>query len=113
MHELSIVQSIVDIAQEQVRLANAQRVDRIELDIGQLAGIEWSALDFAWDAAVKHTVLEQAERVIRRIPGQAQCLECGREFEISALYDACPVCNTYWNKILSGQELKVCALTVS
>lgn len=113
MHELSIVQSIVEIAHEQVSLAGASRVDRIELDIGQLAGVEWSALDFAWDAAVKHTVLERAERVIRRIPGRAQCLECGRTFEVNALYDACPVCHTYWNKILSGQELKVCALTVS
>lgn len=113
MHELSIVQGIVEIAQEQVQKAGAQWVDRIELDIGQLAGIEWSALDFAWEVAVKHTVLEKAERVIRRIPGQARCLECGRTFAISALYDACPVCQTYWNEILSGQELRVCALTVS
>lgn len=60
MHELSIVLSIVDIAEQQVALNDAQSVEEIELEIGQLAGVEWDALDFAWEAATKHTVLEKA-----------------------------------------------------
>ena len=38
MHELSIVLSIVDIAEQQVALNDAQSVEEIELEIGQLAG---------------------------------------------------------------------------
>ncbi len=113
MHELSIVQSIVEIAEEQVRQAGARQVDSIELDIGQLAGIEWSSLDFAWEAAVRHTVLQNADRLVRRVPGKAKCLECQKEFNIGALYDACPHCQAHFHQILSGQELRVCALTVS
>ena len=113
MHELSIVQSIVDIAETQVRQAGARQVDCIELDIGQLAGVEWSALDFAWEVAVRHTVLQGAERVVRRIPGKAKCLECQKVFNLSALYDACPDCNAHFHQILSGRELRVSALTVS
>ena len=113
MHELSIVQSIVEIAETQVRQAGARQVDSIELDIGQLAGVEWSALEFAWEIAVRHTVLQHAGLVVRRIPGRAKCLECQKEFNISALYDACPYCQAHFYQILSGQELRVCALTVS
>ena len=67
MHELSIVLSIVDIADEQVRKTGARQVEQIDLDIGALSGVELDALDFAWDAGVKDTVLEKAQRNINRI----------------------------------------------
>ncbi len=112
MHELSIVQSIVDIAETEVQKAKAHKVESIELEIGDLAGIEFSALDFAWDVAVRHTVLEQAERHIRRIEGRARCSECGLEFAMQQLFDSCPACGQYFNEILQGKELKVKSLVV-
>lgn len=112
MHELSIVLSIIDIARNQARRAEAERVERIELDIGQLAGVEWDALDFAWKAAVPGTILADAERLVHRIPGRAKCLECGSTFDLQQLYDPCPNCSSPFNELLSGKELRVKALTV-
>ena len=40
MHELSIVMSIIDIAEQQAKKANAVWVDEIELDIGELSGMQ-------------------------------------------------------------------------
>jgi hydrogenase nickel incorporation protein HypA/HybF len=113
MHELSIIASIVEIAEEQVRKAGAQQVDNIELEIGELAGVEWVALEFAWDVGVQKTVLEGAEWYLHRIPGQARCAECGEVFDMQELFDPCPRCGSYFNKILKGKELRVKALTVS
>ncbi|MCB0521027.1 MAG: hydrogenase maturation nickel metallochaperone HypA [Lewinellaceae bacterium] len=113
MHELSIISSIVDIAEAQVKKAGVQYVDSIELEIGELAGIEWSALEFAWEVGVQKSVLENAERHIHRIPGRAQCVECGRRFLMKNIFDPCPTCGSYFNEILSGKELRVKALTVS
>ena len=113
MHELSIVLGIVDIAATTVQKANAHTVDRIELEIGELAGIETDALLFAWDAAIKNTVLARAMRDIRHVPGKARCLDCGEVFDMHELYDPCPKCNNYLNEIIQGRELKVKALTVS
>ena len=93
MHELSIVQSIVDIASEEVKKHNAVAVELIELQIGKLSGIEPEALDFAWEVAVKGTVLEKAERKINYVQGLAICLDCGLEFIIDEPYDNCPVAN--------------------
>ncbi len=113
MHELSIVIGIVDLASEQVRRAGRRQVDRIDLDIGSLAGVELDALDFAWQSAVRRTVLQDAERRINRIPGKARCLDCGAVFPVSELYEPCPRCGEYLTELLQGKELRVKSLVVS
>ncbi|MFN7115306.1 MAG: hydrogenase maturation nickel metallochaperone HypA [Saprospiraceae bacterium] len=113
MHELSIVLSIIDIAEEAARQAGAHNVERIELEIGQLAGVQVDALEFAWDAAVKNTILQKAERLIHHVNGKARCTTCGTEFLMQQLYDACPKCNAYFSEILQGQELRVKAITIN
>ena len=60
MHELSIVMSVIEIAQQQATHANASIIDEIELDIGSMSGIEMSAWDFAWKQGVRNTILENA-----------------------------------------------------
>ena len=112
MHELSIVMSIIQLADEQVRLAGANSVECIELEIGQLAGIEMPALELAWEVAVKNTVLERAQRVISAVKGRARCLECHHEFDCHELYSKCPQCESYFSEIIQGKELKVRSLTV-
>ena len=112
MHELSIVQSIIDIAEEQVRKAHAREVESIELEIGTLAGIEWDAFDFAWQAAAPRTALANAERVIHRIPARARCANCAHEFEQAEWFEPCPLCGETLSHLLQGRELRVKALTV-
>ena len=113
MHELSIVMGIIDIARKEVEKANLHKVESIEIDIGTLAGIEFEALDFAWDMAVNNTVLEGAERKINIIKAQAKCVSCGHIFETHSVFDQCPECNELFTEIISGRELRVKAITAS
>lgn len=113
MHELSIVHSIIDIAEKEVKKAGAKTVDAIELEIGTLAGIEMEALDFAWQAGVPHTVLANAERTIHRIPARARCSNCGNEFELPEWFAACPACGETFCDLVQGREMRVKSLTVS
>jgi hydrogenase nickel incorporation protein HypA/HybF len=113
MHELSIVMSIVEIAEEQVRKNQAERVDEIELEIGQLSGIELDALHFAWDAAVRDTGLAKSECKIDHKVGIARCMNCQTEFETSELFCTCPECGEFFTEILQGKEMRVKALVVS
>ena len=103
---------IVDIASEQVRRAGAKWVERIDLDIGALSGVEMDALDFAWSCAVRDTVLYRAERCVNRIPGRAQCMDCHAVFDVSELFSPCPECGEYMTNIIQGKELRVKSLTV-
>ena len=113
MHELSIVMSIVDIAQEQAQKAKASAIDEIELDIGTLSGIEMEALEFAWKEGVRETLLEHAVKKINHIQGKAICMDCKAEFEINNYYDACPVCGEHLINIIQGKELRVKSLVIS
>ena len=113
MHELSIVLSIVEIAETQTKTVKASRVDRIDLEIGELAGVAFDALDFAWELGVKNSVLQGAERHIHHIEGKARCMDCGHIFPIHQLFDACPSCGQFLLDIVQGKELRVKSLEVS
>ena len=113
MHELSIAMGIVKIAESETAKAHAQKVECIELEIGNLAGVELEALEFVWPSAVKDTVLDQAELKITRIAGRGKCADCGHEFHLDNYYDPCPNCNSFLKSILQGKELRVKALEVS
>ena len=113
MHELSIVMNIVGIAQEVVERERATQVDGIELEIGTLAGVELSALDFSWDMAVRHTVLEHAVRTVHEVQARARCAQCGHEFVLSRNFDPCPQCHEVLSALLCGRELNIKSLTIS
>ena len=113
MHELSIVLSIVDTVEQAVRKEKAQTVQRITLDIGNMSGIEMESFDFAWDSAIKNSVLEHAERVVNHIPAMATCIECETTFEKVEVYDACPHCGNFIHTFKSGKEMKIKSVLIA
>lgn len=113
MHELSIVMSIVDIANEEAEKHHAKKVDSIELQIGTMAGVEFDALEFAWDVGVRNTILQGCEKKIDLIQARGRCTDCGTEYFLSEGYAPCPVCNNCFIEYLSGKELRVKSLIVS
>ncbi len=112
MHELSIVLSIVDAAEEQARKHEAKAVERIDLEIGNLAGVDEHALEFAWQVGVKNTILEKANIEIHKVKGWAQCADCESEFEVKDLFDPCPICGEHLIKIMQGREMKIQSITL-
>lgn len=111
MHELSIVMSIVDIANEEAVKANVESFSQIELTIGTQSGVVMEALNFAWKSGVKNSAIENAKLVVHTIQAIAQCSDCGCKFEVENLYDACPECNSLFTDIIQGKELKISALS--
>lgn len=112
MHELSIAMNIVDIADEETKKANANKVYEIELEIGTMSGIVLEALEFALQEAVKDSVLGNAKIKITEIQAKAKCLNCLHIFKIEDLYSPCPNCNEFKTEIISGKELRVKSLKV-
>lgn len=107
MHELSIVMNIFNIVEENAKKLNAKIVHEIEVDIGEMSGIDFEALDFALQHTIKNELLKNAKLIINRIPGKARCNLCKHEFDISDFYTACPICNRFNHDIFKGKELKV------
>jgi len=113
MHELSIVMSIIQIAEKESAKNNAVSVDEIELEIGDLSSIEMPAFDFAWEQAIRSTLLEKAKRTIIHIAGEGKCMDCDAVFPMQQLYGPCPVCGDHFVNILKGKELRVKSLVIN
>ena len=113
MHELSLVLNIIEIADAEAKVHNAGKIDRIELEIGTLAGVEMDAFHFAWKAGVKGTVLAHSEKVINHIQAKARCQVCNHTFEIEEYYSPCPCCGEFRGEVFLGKELRVKSITIS
>lgn len=113
MHELSLAQEIVRMVQTAAQRDHFQRVATLRLEAGALAGVEVSALRFALDAMVPGTCLEGAAIDIDEPTGRAVCSQCAQEVSIASRADACPLCNGYPLKVISGDALRVVDLLVA
>ncbi|MFN0218613.1 MAG: hydrogenase maturation nickel metallochaperone HypA [Hyphomicrobium sp.] len=103
MHELGITRSVVAIVAEHAR---GQKVLRVTLDIGKLAGVDARAVAFCFDAVAMGTPLEGAKLDIREVDGRARCATCGSEFEVAAHFAPC-ACGSRQLTRIAGDELKI------
>jgi len=107
MHELSVAYSIVEMISERASEENGNKVTRVELEIGEMSGIEVYALEFAWDVAIKESILDGADLQINRIPAIGRCMDCQKEYAVKSLYDACPHCGSYRSEVIEGKDMRV------
>ncbi len=112
MHEFSIAVNIVDIATDHAEKANAKKVNEIELEIGELSGVIYEAMETAMEAAIKDTLLNGATIKIINTPGRGKCLGCKSIFKLENLFDPCPECGTFSPEVISGKELRIKSINI-
>lgn len=112
MHELSIAQSIVELAEQKAKDHQASEIEELELEIGSLAGVELQTLDFALESVVKGTMLDNARIVRHDIAGEGRCGDCGEVFPVNALFSPCPHCGSYCVKAIKGKELRIKSIVI-
>ncbi len=79
MHEYSIVQALLAQVTAEARNHGATAVRRVEISIGELAGVEPDLLETAFEYFRERTICTKAELVSRRIAAAWACRVCGRE----------------------------------
>lgn len=102
MHEYSIVQSLVDsvAAAVQDRYATVQRID---VAIGELAGVDCALLTTAFEVFRDGTLCEHATLNIDHIPARWECSRCGGEVARGGFL-RCALCNTP-ARLATGDEI--------
>ncbi len=113
MHELSIINNVINIVSGKAKELNATEINFIELDIGKMSGIDYDALEFAWQNIPKNHLTKTTELEINKIQGKARCYNCSSEFKINDLYTPCPKCGNFNHEIIQGQELKIKSIKVT
>jgi hydrogenase nickel incorporation protein HypA/HybF len=109
MHELSLAESVVEIA---CRHARGRRVARVELKVGHLRQVVPSALEFAFELVAQGTPVDGAELGLEEVPAAGLCRRCGSESELDGFPLACGACGSLDLELLRGEELLVDALEI-
>ncbi len=112
MHEFSIALNIVEIATETAKASQAETVHEVEVDVGDMSGVIYEALEFALQSAVKGTMLENSRFKLNRIKARAVCLDCRHDFEPVDFLLTCMHCGSFNIQIVSGKEMKVKSINV-
>ena len=107
MHEISIAESIVQIAETKAREQKARLVQVIKLRLGKFTTIVPEALQFAFEICREGTLSHAARLDIERIPMIVRCAVCDSSTE--PMCGVCLICSEcgFPLEIISGEELEI------
>ncbi|MBN2468685.1 MAG: hydrogenase maturation nickel metallochaperone HypA [Deltaproteobacteria bacterium] len=112
MHELGLMQNIVDTVLEYARKNSVRKVSKIVVEVGEMSGVVPEALEFCFDVCIKDTALVGAEFEIVRVSAVGKCRACGETFPLLENSFSCPTCNRAEWDLLSGRDLVIKGLEV-
>ncbi|MDQ7835760.1 MAG: hydrogenase maturation nickel metallochaperone HypA [Humidesulfovibrio sp.] len=109
MHELSLIQSMIDIIREERVKHGMERIMRVRVVNGALSGAVSDALSFGWECLTQEGELKGVALEIIDQPLRVACGSCGLEFEPEdKQYMPCPSCEEILgHDIISGKELYI------
>jgi len=112
MHEVGLMQSALEIAFAEARKADATRIERLHVRVGNLSGVVPDALRLAFVAGTKDTLAEGAELFLEEIAVECSCECCRTRFRPTDVIYACPVCGELSSCLRQGRELELVSLEV-
>jgi hydrogenase nickel incorporation protein HypA/HybF len=105
MHELSIAEELLHIIENRADQEGIQKVDRINLRIGELSGVFPDSLEFAFEVLSKGKITEGAFIDIEMITPKFRCVNCG---SCTVTWAAkCPACSSSDLNFSGGDELEI------
>jgi len=111
VHEVSLIESVVALVEEERRKQYFERVRVIRLRLGALGHAEPEALRFCFDAVTNGTVAAGARLEIEMVPGEGWCESCCRTVPLEERFATCPVCGADV-RMTAGDELRVAEMEV-
>jgi hydrogenase nickel incorporation protein HypA/HybF len=112
VHEMSLVESLVDLVEDERRKQDFSRVRVIRLKVGALGHAEPEAIRFCFDAITSGTIADGARLEIETVPGEGWCSRCRRTVPLEERFAACPLCGIAQVRMTAGDELRLAEMEV-
>lgn len=112
MHELSLTQSILNIALSEAEKHGAKKVTEIKIVLGVLGGAVPECIQEYFDLISEGTAAQGAKLSFRVAEAEFTCLGCGAKFSRERITFKCPKCESPKVKITSGREFFVEAIDI-
>ncbi len=104
MHELSVTQSLLNVALRHADNAGAVKINEVNLVIGELSQFVDDSIQFYWDMIAANTIACGAKLNFKRIPATLHCNDCGQDGPLNRAAYVCPSCGSEHLTIIGGQE---------
>ena len=107
MHEISVAESILEIAEQKAFEQNARSIRLIKLRLGEFTTIVREALEFAFEIARQGTLADHACLEIETVSIVVRCAVCDKATQPAG--GVCLICNVcgFPMQIISGEELQI------
>ena len=112
MHELSIVESLLAVALENGEKAQATKILKIHVVVGDLSAVVDDSVNFYFRFLSENTIAAGASIVFMHTPARLRCRTCDTVFSPEKLDFDCPNCKERQVDIIGGRELYVDRLEV-
>lgn len=112
MHEMSLMESVLQIIEDAAKRQGFTRVRRVWLEIGQLSCVEPEALRFSFDAVMRDSIAHHAQLEIVEVTGQGRCEQCGSKVAVARRDEICPNCGSGVIAVTEGEQMRVKELEV-
>ena len=110
MHEMQLVENVVDIVLEQAKLADAKKVLYVKLKIGELRDIVDELMEKCFQFLARGTMAEESVLEIEKVPFVVKCSKCGKE-KHAMIHDyatmSCDDCGCKSLELVSGREFLI------
>ena len=110
MHEFSIVQSLLDLCEDNAKANSATKVTKVTIKIGTLSGVEPELLKSAFDTFKDDGICKEALLEMNIQPVIIECKNCQEKSTLKKLEIACPRCQSDNITIIDGEEMFLMSL---
>lgn len=112
MHEMSLCEGVMQLIEANAAETGFTRVCGVQLEIGELAGVDTEALRFSFEVVTRGTMADAASLAIAPVPGQAWCMACSSTVHVSRRIDPCPECGSHQLQVTGGDDMMLKSLEV-
>jgi len=113
MHEVSVINQIVEAVLHEAKKHNVKSVDEVHLEIGELTFLGHEQMKFAYQVLTEKNMLKGSKIIINKKKAKIKCKKCEYNGKIEYDYDksfhfslpmfTCPKCNSPI-EIVEGKE---------
>jgi hydrogenase nickel incorporation protein HypA/HybF len=113
MHEMSLVQNIIDIVEQEMDRHGVEKLKSIHLAVGRMSAVVPQQLTLCFEILTSKTRLAGTALDIKMVPITYRCRNCDQEFTSEGISFKCPSCEGEDPELVFGRELKIESIEVS
>jgi hydrogenase nickel incorporation protein HypA/HybF len=112
MHEIGLMQRMVEVALDRAASAGARYVQRVTVRVGAESGVVPDVITLAFEVATRGTIAEGAELQIEDVPITCFCAACDLDFAPADALHECPSCHQWGAEVRCGKEFELASLEI-